>query len=114
MNQRKLFEEILKPVNRPNPYPLYSELRATPVCKQEDGIYVVSTYREIEALLYDPRISSDERKSTRGLRTAVRARLREPGSTLPFILLDPPDHNRLRRVVMHHFTPGRVEGMRRL
>jgi cytochrome P450 len=112
MNQGKLFEEILKPVNRPNPYPLYSQLRATPVCKQEDGTYVVSTYSEIEALLYDPRISSDERKSTRGMRPVVRARLREPGSSLPFILLDPPDHNRLRRVVMHQFTPERVEAMR--
>jgi hypothetical protein len=43
MNQGKLFEEILKPVNRPNPYPLYSQLRATPVSTQEDGTYVVST-----------------------------------------------------------------------
>jgi len=112
MNQGKLFEEILKPVNRPNPYPLYSQLRAAPVCKQEDSTYVVSTYSEIEALLYDPRISSDERKSTRGPRPVVRARLREPGNSLPFILLDPPEHNRLRRVVMHQFTPERVEGMR--
>ena len=43
MNQGKLFEEILKPVNRPNPYPLYSQLRATPLCRQEDGTYVVSS-----------------------------------------------------------------------
>jgi cytochrome P450 len=109
MNQGKLYEEILKPVNRPNPYPLYSQLRATPVCRQEDGTYVVSTYREIEALLYDPRISSDERKSTRG--PPLRFRVREPE---PFILLDPPNHNRLRRVVIHQFTPERVEGMRDL
>jgi len=33
---------------------------------------------------------------------------------LQFINLDPPDHNRLRRVVMHQFTPERVEGMRDL
>ena len=64
MNQGKLFEEILKPVNRPNPYPIYSQLRNTPACKQEDGTYVVSTYIEIEALLHDPRISSNERKVT--------------------------------------------------
>jgi cytochrome P450 len=114
MNQGKLLEEILKPVNRPNPYPLYSQLRETPISQQEDGTYVVSTYREIEALLYDPRISSDERKSTRGPPPNVRARQREPGSSLPFILLDPPDHNRLRRVVIHQFTPERIEGMRDL
>src|SRR5215472_13017895 len=113
MNQGKLFEEILKPVNRPNPYPIYSQLRNTPACKQEDGTYVVSTYREIEALLYDPRISTDERKSTRGAGELVaRQALQEPGSIQPFLFLDPPDHNRLRRVVMHQFSPERVEGMR--
>jgi cytochrome P450 len=113
MNQGKLFEQILNPANRHNPYPLYAQLRETPISQQEDGTYVVSTYREIEALLYDPRISSDERKSTRGAPLRFRVRQREPGS-LPFILLDPPDHNRLRRVVMHQFTPERVERMRDL
>jgi cytochrome P450 len=114
MNQGKLFEQILNPANRHNPYPLYAQLRETPISQQEDGTYVVSTYREIEALLYDPRISSDERKSTHVASrfTTARVRQRVPESSLPFILLDPPDHNRLRRVVMHHFTPERVEGMR--
>ena len=109
MNQEKLFEEILKPANRPNPYPLYSQLRATPVSKQEDGTYVVSTYHEIVALLHDPRISSDLRKSTRGpgeLAKKIESGNGEPG----FIFRDPPDHDRLRRLVMSEFTPERVEG----
>ena len=109
MNQGNLFEQILKPANRPNPYPLYSQLRATPVSKQEDGTYVVSTYREIVALLHDPRISSDERKSTRGL--GELAKKAESGAHQSFIFLDPPDHDRLRRLVMRKFTPERVEGM---
>jgi cytochrome P450 len=109
MNQGNLFEQILKPANRPNPYPLYSQLRATPVSKQEDGTYVVSTYREIVALLHDPRISSDERKSTRG--PGELAKKVESGARLPFIFLDPPDHDSLRRLVMREFTPERVEGM---
>ena len=109
MNQGNLFEQILKPANRPNPYPLYSQLRATPVSKQEDGTYVVSTYREIVALLHDPRISSDERKSTRG--PGELAKKVESGARQPFIFLDPPDHDRLRRLVMRKFTPERVEGM---
>jgi cytochrome P450 len=114
MNQGKLFEEILNPVNRPNPYSLYAQLRKTPISQQEDGTYVVSTYREIEALLYDPRISSDQRKSTRGVPLRIRARQLDPGSSLPFVFLDPPDHDRLRRVVINQFTPERVEGMRDL
>lgn len=113
MNQGKLFEQILNPANRHNPYPLYAQLRETPISQQEDGTYVVSTYREIEALLYDPRISSDERKSTRGAgELAARQLSQEPGSIQAFLFLDPPDHNRLRRAVMHQFTPERIEGMR--
>jgi hypothetical protein len=110
MNQGNLFEQILKPANRPNPYPLYSQLRATPVSKQEDDTYVVSTYREIVALLHDPRISSDERKSTRGPgELAKKTESGEPHQ--PLIFLDPPDHDRLRRLVMRQFTPERVAGM---
>src|SRR4026209_2979597 len=107
MNNGKLFEEILKPANRPNPYPLYSQLRATPVSKQEDGTYVVSTYREILSLLHDPRISSDLRKSIRG--SGEMAKKIESGNIEPaFIFRDPPDHDRLRRLVMSEFTPERV------
>ena len=61
MAQPSVFEQILDYANRANPYPLYAELRKTPVARQEDGSYVVSTYREIVALLHDPRVSSDVR-----------------------------------------------------
>jgi cytochrome P450 len=111
-SQRKVFEQILNPVNRPNPYPLYAELRGTPVSQQEDGTYVVSTYREIASLLDDHRISSDERKSTRGAaKLAATLASEEQGSNPSFLLLDPPDHDRLRTMVTSQFTPERVEGM---
>jgi cytochrome P450 len=61
MMQETLLRQIADYAHRANPYPLYAQLRQTPVCRQEDGTYVVSTYREILALLHDPRISSDER-----------------------------------------------------
>ena len=110
MNQGKLFEEILKPINRPNPYPLYAQLRTTPVSKQEDGTYVVSTYREIVSLLHDPRISSDLRKSTIGP-GELDEKIESGNQSPPFIFRDPPDHDRLRRIVMREFTPERVGGM---
>jgi cytochrome P450 len=110
-----LFAQVLDPANRPNPYPLYAQLRETPVALQDDGTYVVSTYREIIALLHDPRISSDERKSARGAGAlAASGRLMpagQPGNPA-FIFLDPPDHDRLRRLVMHQFTPERIGRMR--
>ena len=116
MSQETILREIYDAANRANPYPLWAQLRQTPVCWQEDGpdergTYVVSTYREIEALLHDPRISSD-------LRNSVQTGGRPRTSTEPykFIDLDPPEHDRLRRLAMRHFgppeRPAYLEGLR--
>jgi cytochrome P450 len=100
-----ILRHIYDYANRANPYPLWAKLRENPVSFQEDGpdeagTYVVSTYREIVALLHDPRISSDLRKS-------VQTGGRPQSSTAPylFISLDPPEHDRLRRLAMRHFGP---------
>ncbi|GAA1642830.1 cytochrome P450 [Nonomuraea maheshkhaliensis] len=108
MSSQSLFERILDPSGRADPYPLYERLRETPVARQEDGTYVVSTYREIVALLHDPRISSDRRN----LAAPAEALDRNPS----FIGLDPPEHDRLRHLAMRHFGPPHsprvVEGLR--
>lgn len=98
-------DKIYDYANRANPYPLWAQLRQTPVCWQEDGpdeagTYVVSTYREIEALLHDPRISSDPRNR---LQTGGRPQTSTEAST--FIRLDPPEHDRMRRLATRHFGP---------
>ena len=105
MSQETILREIYDYSNRANPYPLWAKLRQTPVCWQEDGpddggTYVVSTYREIEALLHDPRISSD-------LRNCAQTGGRPRTTTDPyrFINLDPPQHDRLRHLAMRHFGP---------
>jgi cytochrome P450 len=112
MTAPSVFAQILDYDNRANPYPLYAELRKTPVTRQEDGSYVVSTYREIEALLHDPRISSDLRNLAH---PGVGVSEEYEGSAPSILHLDPPDHDRLRRLAMRHFgpphTPGRVDGM---
>ena len=107
-----LFAKVLDPANRPDPYPLYARLRETPVALQDDGTYVVSTHAEISRRLHDPRVSSDERKSDRGAGALVASGKLGTMGDPPFIFLDPPDHDRLRRLVMRQFTPARVEGMR--
>lgn len=96
MAPASIYEQILQYANRANPYPLYKELRKTPVARQEDGSYVVSTYREIVALLHDPRVSSDRRNLNN-----------PPTEVIPssFIGIDPPDHDRLRRIAMNRFGP---------
>ena len=105
-----LFAQVLDPASRANPYPLYARLRETPVSLQEDGTYVVSTYREISLLLHDPRISSDMRKSAHG--AGALASSGNVPATPPFIFTDPPEHTWLRRLIMHQFTPQRIAGMR--
>jgi cytochrome P450 len=105
---RDLFAQVLDPASRHDPYPLYARLRETPVSLQEDGTYAVSGYPEVAALLHDPRVSSDERKSSRGTAAmSASGRFDNP----PFIFRDPPDHDRLRRLVMRLFTPERIAGM---
>ena len=100
-----ILHQICDYANRANPYPLWAKLRQTPVCWQEDGpdmagAFVVSTYREIEALLHDPRLSSDLRNSTQ-----TEGRPANPDAAYMFLALDPPDHDRLRRLTMRHFGP---------
>jgi cytochrome P450 len=107
-----VYEQVLDYSNRANPYPLYAELRKTPVLREEDGTYVVSTYQEIAALLHDPRISSDPRN----LPEDRYQRAVGPEELRGFIRYDPPQHDRMRRQAMRHFgpphDPGRIEGMR--
>ncbi|MEU7904605.1 cytochrome P450 [Actinoplanes sp. NPDC049118] len=95
---------------RADPYPYYAELRRTPVSLQEDGSYVISTYRELADILHNPHLSSDARNLSRPMPAA------EGRETPSFLQLDPPEHDRLRRLAMRHFgpphTPGLVDGMR--
>ncbi|MFI9249011.1 cytochrome P450 [Streptomyces sp. NPDC053069] len=117
MTQASLFRQITDFANRADPYPLYAELRKTPVLHEEDGgPYVISSYWDIEALLHDPRISSD----AANLAAAGDDELSQADETggLPpsFIRLDPPEHDRLRRIANRGFgpphRPRRVENMR--
>src|SRR5499427_2153488 len=101
------WQQALLYANRANPYPFYAELRKTPVARQPDGSYVVSTYKEIVALLHDPRVSSDLRKRPQAAPAAepvvepTTAYVQEP----MMISMDPPEHDRVRRAAMRHFGP---------
>ncbi len=110
-----LLHQITDYANRANPYPLYAELRKTPVIHDEDGPYIISTYHDILGLLHDPRISSE----ARNLSAPVADDLQPPEETsLPpsFLRLDPPEHDRLRGMTNRPFgpphSPRRVEDMR--
>lgn len=104
------WQQALRKTNRANPYPFYAELRKTPVARQPDGTYVVSTYREIVQLLHDPRVSSDVTK--RPGATPVGAEVEAGSSPITQVVIepniitqDPPEHDRDRRRMMRHFGP---------
>src|SRR5947208_934698 len=73
MAEETPWQQVLRYANRANPYPFYAELRKTPVARQPDGSYVVSTYREIVALTHDPRVSSDLRNRPHAAPAAAEA-----------------------------------------
>ncbi|MGW1881661.1 cytochrome P450 [Streptomyces sp. NPDC001970] len=116
MTQDNLLRQIIDYDNRANPYPLYAELRKTPVLDEGDGAYVVSTYWEILSLLHDPRVSSDARNRTAQPGPDLEAEGEETGLPPSFIRLDPPEHDRLRRMTNTSFgpphNPRRVHEMR--
>jgi len=117
MTHATLLRRITDYANRANPYPLYEELRRTPVLHEEDGgPYLVGSYWDILSLLHDPRVSSD----AANLAAAGADEMGGPEETgLPpsFIRLDPPEHDRLRRIANRSFgpphCPRRIDGMRR-
>jgi cytochrome P450 len=117
MTQASLVRQITDYANRANPYPLYEELRKTPVLHDEEqGLYVISSYWDIEALLHDPRISSEAANLTQPGNVELASAEETGGLPPAFIRLDPPEHDRLRRITNSGFgpphSPRRVENLR--
>ncbi|WP_248958441.1 cytochrome P450 [Sphaerisporangium perillae] len=117
MSQDSVWEQILDYSSRADPFPLYAELRRTPVVRAQDGSYVVSTFQEIVALLGDPRLSSDPHNLP-GYDAEAPAQASgegPPGLPPSVIFIDPPEHDRIRRLLTRNFgpphRPGRIDGM---
>lgn len=95
-----------------DPYPIYTDLRnVEPVARIEDAdsvVWVLSRYRDVRAALADPRLSKDWRHTL-----PPEQRADAPGPSVEMmVLMDPPDHTRLRRLVSMAFTARRMEGLR--
>ncbi|WEO96684.1 cytochrome P450 [Streptomyces sp. FXJ1.172] len=107
--------QITDYANRADPYPLYAELRKTPVRREDDGTYLVSTYYEVRSLANDPRLSNDTSNRPPGYARPGQP-TEESGLPPSFIFTDPPAHDRLRDTVNRPFgpphSPGFLDGMR--
>jgi len=116
MPDETLFAQILDPKNRADPYPLYARMRETPVSRQADGSYLVSTHAALKSLIFDPRLSSEDLPPSRRPATGNPLkdwilnpiRNRAVNAHRPLIFRDPPDHDTLRGFVMKEFTIARV------
>jgi cytochrome P450 len=105
-----------------NPYPIYSLLRKVrPILRiplqgvAGPGAWLLTRYEDVHSILRDPHFSADRlsasivrdnldrmppflRQSSQGLRT--------------MLVMDPPDHTRIRKLANKAFTPKRIAQLR--
>ena len=97
-----------------DPYPFYHRLRATdPMHLTPLGFHVASRHADVAAILRDKRFGKDF--VGRITRRSGPEILEEPvyrSMSHWMLQLDPPDHGRLRGLVVRAFTARRVEDMR--
>jgi cytochrome P450 len=95
-----------------DPYPALAALRADDPVRRVDlpegPVWLVTRYDDVRAALADPRLSKDWRSTL-----PPQARSDAPDAPLPMmVLLDPPDHTRLRKLVSRSFTVRRIQALR--
>jgi cytochrome P450 len=104
---------LFAPELRADPYPGYHLLRAwEPVHQPFPGIWILTRYADAAAVLRDPRMGSDFRRSE-----AYREFVESMGQAFverepSMLFTDPPDHTRLRALVNSAFSARVVEGLR--
>ncbi|ARZ66533.1 cytochrome P450 [Streptomyces albireticuli] len=97
-----------------DPYGTYARLReAGPVHRftGPDGrpAWLVTRYEDVRAGLADPRLSLDKAHAAPGNYGGFSL---PPALDANLLNMDPPDHTRVRRLVVKAFTPGRTEKLR--
>lgn len=97
-----------------NPYPYYEKLRTTdPMHLSPFGMYVASRHAEASLVMRDKRFGKDF--VARTIRRYGPKIMEEPvfrSMSHWMLQADPPDHTRLRGLVVKAFTARRVEDMR--
>ncbi|HVV12533.1 cytochrome P450 [Amycolatopsis sp.] len=101
--------DVFDPSLRANPFVAYRELRETaPLHETGFGIHLVPRYADCAAILADPAWGHGYTAGINPFRPGVDPS-RLPGS---FLLLDPPEHGRLRSLVAKAFTMRAVAALR--
>jgi cytochrome P450 len=102
---------------RDAPFPLFAELRARGAVHKvtlADGhdAFLVVKHDEAKAALGDPRLSKDMQTALASGGGVVAEGLPGPTFARHMLVVDPPDHTRLRRLVAAAFSVRRIEGLR--
>jgi hypothetical protein len=105
------------PEFRRDPYPFYRKLQTEHPVYFSPALrgWILSRYSDIVEVLQDSRFSVDRRQSNLFRRLQPFASLRPDFTeaiTRALLMVDPPDHTRLRRLVNKAFTPRVVENLR--
>jgi cytochrome P450 len=104
-----------------NPYPVYSLLRSVrPVLRvpvpgdDGPGVWLLTRHRDVDLALRDPRFSADRLRApiVRDNLERMPTFLRQGAEGLrTMLVMDPPDHTRIRKLANKAFTPKRVAAL---
>jgi pimeloyl-[acyl-carrier protein] synthase len=96
-----------------DPWPTYDRMRAEdPVWRNDLGEWVMTRHRDCEAVLRDPRFSSNPVHRDVPTGPGDLAPLLAEADAHVLLFMDPPDHTRVRGLVSKAFTPRTVERLR--
>jgi cytochrome P450 len=105
-----------------NPYPIYSVIRTVrPVLEVPvpgfagPGMWMLTRYRDVHGVLRDARFSVERVRAplVRDNLERLPEFLRQSAQGLrSMLIMDPPDHTRVRKLVNKAFTPKRIAGLR--
>src|SRR6266849_2562751 len=103
--------------DRDDPFPVFAEVRelgAVHAVTLVDGheAWLVVRHAEARAALNDPRLSKDMRAALTAGGDVVAEGLPGPAFARHMLVVDPPDHTRLRRLVAAAFSVRRIESLR--
>ncbi len=97
---------------RENPYPTLADLREREPVHYDSELkrYVLTRHHDVHAVLFDLEQWSDPRRANPDTFTSLF--LGRDGEEPSMLMMDDPDHKRLRGLVRRSFTPRAAEGWR--
>src|SRR5579871_2362527 len=101
------------PFDWEDPWPTYDRMRSeAPIWRNGMGEWVMTRHRDCEAVLRDPRFSSNSSHRDPDLGPDDLTGVLGEADSYVLLFMDPPDHTRVRSLVSKAFTPRRVEQLR--